>query len=82
MLKGYILKLLGGDADCSNQAHIYVSGKRVNPPAGDNLDHRSLDTVNKDGLLTDMTALDQLKPLSETIFHELMHALGGREYSA
>ena len=36
-----------------------------------------MDTVNKDGLLEGYTALDQFKPLSETILHELMHVVGG-----
>ena len=54
-----------------------INKKRWNPPANDGLDHRPLDTVNKDGLPDGYTALDQLKPLSETVFHELMHAVGG-----
>ncbi|XXG94043.1 hypothetical protein Hte_000294 [Hypoxylon texense] len=68
-----------GVADCSNQAHIYVSSRRVNPPASDGLDHRTLADVKADGLKGGYTSLDQLKPLSETIFHELMHAVGGLE---
>ncbi|KAI1362201.1 hypothetical protein F5Y08DRAFT_312641 [Xylaria arbuscula] len=67
----------GDVGDFSNQRHIYVSKKRWDPPANDGLDHRFLDTVNQDGLKEDYTALDRLKPLSETVFHELMHALGG-----
>ncbi|KAI0188048.1 hypothetical protein EV127DRAFT_471569 [Xylaria flabelliformis] len=75
---GYKQDLPNGDvADFSNQAHIMVSKKRWDPPANDGLDHRPLDTVNQDGLLDGYTALDQLKPLSETVFHELMHAVGG-----
>lgn len=71
--------MTSGVADCSNQAHIYVSSNRVSPPENDGLDHRSLGDINANGLLDGFTALDQLKPLSETIFHELMHAVGGRK---
>ncbi|KAE9363335.1 hypothetical protein N431DRAFT_475492 [Stipitochalara longipes BDJ] len=75
---GYKQTLPNGDiADFSNQAHIMINKKRWDPPANDGLDHRPLDTVNADGLLAGYTALDQLKPLSETVFHELMHAVGG-----
>ncbi|KAI0452150.1 hypothetical protein F5B21DRAFT_354841 [Xylaria acuta] len=75
---GYRNDLPNGDvADFSNQAHIMINKKRWDPPANDGLDHRPLDTVNQDGLLDGYTALDQLKPLSETVFHEMMHAVGG-----
>ncbi|OTA62900.1 hypothetical protein K449DRAFT_433820 [Hypoxylon sp. EC38] len=64
-------------ADFSNQAHIYVNPTRVNPPPNTAYDHRSLDLVRREGLKRGYTALDTLKPLAETIFHELMHVLGG-----
>jgi len=63
-------------ADFSKQAHVHVSKRRWDPPANDGYDHRSLDTIIADGLL-EFTALDRLKPLAETIHHELMHVLGG-----
>ncbi|GAW16079.1 hypothetical protein ANO14919_055020 [Xylariales sp. No.14919] len=75
---GYKLDLPNGDvADFSDQAHIMVSENRWNHPKNDGLDHRPLSIVNSDGLRDGYTALDQLKPLSETVFHELMHAVGG-----
>ncbi|KAI1743326.1 hypothetical protein F4680DRAFT_445202 [Xylaria scruposa] len=75
---GYKQDLANGDvADFSNQAHISISKNRWDPPTGDGYDHRSLDQVNQDGLLDHFTALDQLKSLSHTVFHELMHAVGG-----
>ncbi|KAH8164210.1 hypothetical protein CIB48_g4018 [Xylaria polymorpha] len=75
---GYQLEMVNGDtADFSKQAHIMVSKKRWDPPANDGLDHRPLATVRTDGLLDGYTALDQHKPLSETVFHELMHVVGG-----
>lgn len=60
-------------ADCSDQAHIYVLSKRINPPTdgSDHLDHRNLDDINSQGLHPDYAALDSLKQLSETIFHEV-----------
>ncbi|KAI3335684.1 hypothetical protein F4824DRAFT_510894 [Ustulina deusta] len=77
---GYKLKLPNDEiADFSSQGHILVNKKRWDPPANDGLDHRPLATVNSDGLLDGYTALDQLKPLSETVFHELMHVVGGTE---
>ncbi|KAI1081984.1 hypothetical protein F5B20DRAFT_588091 [Whalleya microplaca] len=78
-LLGYQIQLTSGVADCSNQAHIYVSSTRVSPPKNGPLDHRTLAEINANGLLEGYTALDTLKPLSETIFHELMHAVGGLE---
>ncbi|KAJ8127626.1 hypothetical protein O1611_g6010 [Lasiodiplodia mahajangana] len=75
---GYQLKLPDGEiADFSNQAHIMINKKRWDPPSNDGLDHRPLGTVNSAGLLEGYTALDQLKPLSETVFHELIHVVGG-----
>jgi hypothetical protein len=83
LFAGYQDTLANGDvADFSDQAHIMINKKRWDPPANDGLDHRPLDTVNTDGLLDGYTALDQLKPLSETVFHELMHAVGGSKSSA
>ncbi|KAK8052447.1 hypothetical protein PG993_003832 [Apiospora rasikravindrae] len=76
---GFKIQLPGDDnfvADFSRQAHVFVSKKRWDPPS-DGLDHRSLATIHKDGLLEGKTALDHLKPLSETILHELMHIFGG-----
>ncbi|KAK8080949.1 hypothetical protein PG997_008767 [Apiospora hydei] len=76
---GFKLKLPGDAnfvADFSKQAHVFVSKKRWDPP-NDGLDHRSLTTIHKDGLLEGKTALDHMKPLSETILHELMHIFGG-----
>lgn len=72
----------GDTADFSKQAHIMVSKKRWDPPANDGLDHRPLATVRTDGLLDGYTALDQHKPLSETVFHELMHVVGGSKSTA
>ncbi|OTA95915.1 hypothetical protein M434DRAFT_28411 [Hypoxylon sp. CO27-5] len=75
---GYRMNISPGlVADCSNQAHIYVNPTRVNPPPNTPYDHRSLDLVRREGLKSGYTALDTLKPLAETIFHELMHVLGG-----
>nr|XP_036576689.1 uncharacterized protein CTRU02_13454 [Colletotrichum truncatum]KAF6783464.1 hypothetical protein CTRU02_13454 [Colletotrichum truncatum] len=67
----------GDIADYSRQTHIHVNSKRWDPPQRSPLDHRALDVVNRDGLRQSHPALDNLKPLSETILHELMHALGG-----
>lgn len=67
----------GDVADYSGQAHIHVNSKRWSPPLRSPLDHRALDVVNKNGLDATKPALDDLKPLSESILHELMHALGG-----
>lgn len=70
----------GDVADYSDQAHIHVNNKRWSPPLHSPLDHRALDVVNSNGLLATHPALDDLKPLSETILHELMHALGGGKF--
>ncbi|KAI0440357.1 hypothetical protein F4803DRAFT_553176 [Xylaria telfairii] len=70
LTNGYVL-------DFSNQAHIMVSKKRWDPPSNDGLDHRALATVRTHGLLDGYTALDQHKPLSETVLHELFHVVGG-----
>lgn len=70
----------GDIADYSDQAHIHVNSKRWSPPLHSPLDHRALDVVNRNGLDASHPALDDLKPLSETILHELMHALGGGKF--
>lgn len=69
----------GDIADYSSQTHIYVSKNRWAPDLESTrkLDHRPLDVVNRNGFDPSFPALDNLKPLSETILHELMHALGG-----
>ncbi|KAI1739994.1 hypothetical protein F4680DRAFT_466146 [Xylaria scruposa] len=76
---GFKQKLKNGDvADFSEQAHVYLNPKRVNPPANSVYDHRSLNDIRSNGLNEGFNALDTLKPLAETIFHEAMHAVGGR----
>lgn len=71
----------GDVADYSDQAHIHINNKRWSPPLHSPLDHRALDVVNSNGLDASKPALDDLKPLSETILHELMHALGGCKFT-
>ncbi|PMD63191.1 uncharacterized protein K444DRAFT_626931 [Hyaloscypha bicolor E] len=60
-------------ADCSDQAHVYVWPARINPPidGSDGYDHRSLSEINSQGIDLHFAALDTIKPLSETIFHEV-----------
>jgi hypothetical protein len=60
-------------ADCSDQAHVYVWPKRINPPTdgSDGYDHRFLRDINSQGIHPNFAALDTIKPLSETIFHEV-----------
>lgn len=59
-------------ANFSDQAHIFVADNRINPPAsGDGYDHRALGDINAHGLNPEYAALDTLKPLSETIMHEV-----------
>lgn len=57
-------------ADCSNQAHIFISDHRINPVAG-HLDTRSADTIVNDGLMPPFNSIDTIHPLSETILHEV-----------
>ncbi|RYP21065.1 hypothetical protein DL765_002472 [Monosporascus sp. GIB2] len=58
-------------ADCSNQAHIFVHPTRIDPPAGTKHDHRPLGDIRAFGLKEGFTALQDLKPLAETILHEV-----------
>src|SRR6266699_6360522 len=68
---GYQIQLTSSVADCSNQGHVYVWNLRINPPANDGYDHRSLDDINSAGVDAKFPALDNIKPLSETILHEV-----------
>ncbi|KAH8744097.1 hypothetical protein BGZ57DRAFT_960599 [Hyaloscypha finlandica] len=76
---GYQIQMTADVADCSDQAHVYVWPTRINPPTdgSDGYDHRSLSEINSQGIDPNFAALDTIKPLSETIFHELMHVYGG-----
>ncbi|KAK1765306.1 hypothetical protein QBC33DRAFT_571852 [Phialemonium atrogriseum] len=64
-------------ADCSDQAHIFISDRRINPDGTQ--DTRPFDTVVNDGLLPGFNILDAIHPLSQTILHEWVHVAGGLE---
>ena len=70
---GYQIQMTADVADCSDQAHVYVWPTRINPPTdgSDGYDHRSLSEINSQGIDPNFAALDTIKPLSETIFHEV-----------
>lgn len=57
-------------ADCSDQAHIFISDRRINPDGTQ--DTRPFDTVVHDGLLPGFNILDAIHPLSQTILHEVI----------
>jgi hypothetical protein len=58
-------------ADCSDQAHIYVWSTRINPPSNNSHNHRALEDINTQEIDPGFAALDNIKPLSETIFHDV-----------
>lgn len=70
----------GGHADMTSQKHIFIADKRLNPPSNSRLDHRTIMDISNQGFKPGHYSLDSLKPLSETVFHELTHAVGGREF--
>jgi hypothetical protein len=57
-------------ADCMNQAHIFVSGGRINPQPG-KADTRPLPTIVTAGLNPQFNDIDLIQPLAATIFHEV-----------
>jgi hypothetical protein len=68
---GYQIQMTSDVADCSDQAYIYVWSTRINPPSNDSYDHRALDDINTQEIDPGFAALDNIKPLSETIFHDI-----------
>ncbi|KAK7963517.1 reverse transcriptase domain protein [Apiospora saccharicola] len=65
---GYKMPLGNDFMDCVGQAHIYIHPDHLAIPANVQEDNRPLDEVRMG--LEEYTTLDQLRPVSETIFHE------------
>ncbi|KAK8064141.1 hypothetical protein PG996_008793 [Apiospora saccharicola] len=74
---GYKMPLGNDFMDCVGQAHIYIHPDHIAIPANVQEDDRPLDEVRMG--LDEYTTLDQNRPVSETIFHELVHVVGGRK---
>jgi hypothetical protein len=80
---GARFKLNNGDTvDVSNQAHVFIASKRLSPPANTVYDHRPLTEVKRLGLREGYGSLDSMKPLAETIFHEVRHSSPFRSWIA
>ncbi|KAF2200686.1 hypothetical protein GQ43DRAFT_472477 [Delitschia confertaspora ATCC 74209] len=73
--RGYVKEK--GRVDTSNQAHIFISNERLNPPAGTDRDLRSYEDIVKNGLDDKHHKLEEIKPLAQTVLHELLHVAGG-----
>ncbi|KAK8113428.1 hypothetical protein PG984_013954 [Apiospora sp. TS-2023a] len=74
---GYKMPLGNDFMDCLGQAHIYIDPDRLDIPANVQEDKRPLDEVRMG--LEEYTTLDQIHPVSDTIFHKLVHVVGGRK---
>jgi hypothetical protein len=66
--------------DTSGFAHIYLADQRRHPPASADLDLRRYPDIVKDGLDGSHFAIEKIKPLAQTVMHELIHAVGGCMY--
>ncbi|KAF2848240.1 hypothetical protein T440DRAFT_470349 [Plenodomus tracheiphilus IPT5] len=62
--------------DCSGNSHIFLAPQRLHPPAGLDRDLRRYPTIVKDGLDGTHNKIEDIKPLAQTVLHELLHAVG------
>jgi hypothetical protein len=67
--------------DCSGRAHVFLAPKRVQPPPGTDRDLRRYPVIVKDGLDGTHNKIEDIKPLAQTVLHELLHAIGGCKFS-
>ncbi|KAH4011826.1 hypothetical protein HBI81_047300 [Parastagonospora nodorum] len=63
--------------DTSGMAHIFLHPRRLSPPAGTDRDLRRYPDIVKDGLDGKHNKIEDIKPLAQTLLHELIHAVGG-----
>jgi hypothetical protein len=57
-------------------AHIFLHPRRLSPPAGTDRDLRRYPDIIKDGLDGTHNKIGDIKPLAQTLLHELLHAIG------
>ena len=68
--------------DTSGMAHIYIAQNRRHPPANTDRDLRRYPDIVKDGLDGKHNFIENIKPLAQTMMHELLHAVGGCKFTS
>ncbi|KAF2661765.1 hypothetical protein K491DRAFT_647027 [Lophiostoma macrostomum CBS 122681] len=63
--------------DTSSYSHIYIEEARRRPPASTQRDLRRYPDIVSGGLDKRYTYIENIKPLAQTVMHELLHAIGG-----
>ncbi|KAF2281484.1 uncharacterized protein EI97DRAFT_368108 [Westerdykella ornata] len=63
--------------DTEGHGHIYIAENRRRPPTNTFRDVRRYPDIVRDGLDPRFTALENIKPLAQTMLHELIHVAGG-----
>lgn len=66
-----------GDYDTSGLAHIFLAADRRQPLSGTARDLRRYTDIAKDDLDERYARIEDIKPLAQTVMHELIHAVGG-----
>lgn len=66
---GYKIEVGDDRADCTNQAHVFISDYRINPPP--ELDGRTIDEIVEGGIREEFNSLDVIRPLAHTVLHEV-----------